>query len=216
MDPITLFDYSKHRGCSRQAVQKAVDNGRLSKSIVTMANGKPGVIDVELADREWIENTKAEHRPRHLEEFRPELAKEKTTKPKVAKVAKAQPETKAKLAAQRGKELQDWSEEPAINPQTGLPNLKISNQKKAHYEAEAARVKAQAAAGLYVDREGMENAAFDVARQVRDSLFQIPDRLADQLAAMHDPGRIREMLKREFRKALAKLASEITSARDAA
>ncbi|KKL12506.1 hypothetical protein LCGC14_2535060, partial [marine sediment metagenome] len=54
-----LLAYSKIRGVSARAVSKAVQSGRLVRSIV-MVRGKPKIADVALADREWVDNTRAE------------------------------------------------------------------------------------------------------------------------------------------------------------
>ena len=55
--------YAKHRGMSHTAVQKAIASGRIS----TLPNG---MIDSDVADREWIENT--EIRPRGSSHRRPD------------------------------------------------------------------------------------------------------------------------------------------------
>lgn len=47
--------YARHRGCSRPAVKKAIDTGRLKKAILP-----DGTIDAAIADREWAENTNPE------------------------------------------------------------------------------------------------------------------------------------------------------------
>jgi hypothetical protein len=56
--PLTLTDYGKRRGVSPVAVSKAVKNGRLSESVGRDERGRPTIIDVEIADREWEANTK--------------------------------------------------------------------------------------------------------------------------------------------------------------
>ncbi len=196
MELTNLFTYAKLRGCSRQAVQKAVDDGRLKKSITMGANGKPMINDIELAHLEWEKNTAAKHRPPTAPEFTPPATR--NAKPKKTPVAKLPPS--------KGGE---WEEESAIDPSTGLPRLHISRQRKEHFEAMAAQAKAEAAAGTHVAREEVARAAFSVARQVRDSLLLIEERLPDQLASISDPAKIREMLHREFRDALSKLAQEV-------
>lgn len=58
MTPITLTAYAQRRSVSVKAVSKAVASGRLSKSVVRDKHGMPKIGDVELADREWVENTR--------------------------------------------------------------------------------------------------------------------------------------------------------------
>lgn len=60
--------YARHRaalnlpGKTRASVQEAIESGRLAAS-VAYVGGRPRIRDVELADREWAEATKAEHIP---------------------------------------------------------------------------------------------------------------------------------------------------------
>lgn len=55
--PLSFLAYSKRRGVSAEAVRKAHSDGRLRKSVVRV-NGKPKIRDPELADREWLQNTR--------------------------------------------------------------------------------------------------------------------------------------------------------------
>ena len=47
-------EYARHRGCSRQAVDKAIATGRLRSSLVP---GTTRIRDFEEADQEWAANT---------------------------------------------------------------------------------------------------------------------------------------------------------------
>jgi phage terminase Nu1 subunit (DNA packaging protein) len=60
--PMAASTYARHRGVSPEAVRKAVESGRLERSIV-IVRGKPKIIDVDLADREWEANTRAARPP---------------------------------------------------------------------------------------------------------------------------------------------------------
>lgn len=53
---ITQAEYARQRGCSKQAVSKAVKAGRL-----TLIDGK---VDPEIADREWARNTDPDQQAR--------------------------------------------------------------------------------------------------------------------------------------------------------
>lgn len=65
--PISLLAYAKRRGVSAEAVRKAIDAGRLERSVVVV-RGKPKIADADLADREWAERTRppGEQRPSAL------------------------------------------------------------------------------------------------------------------------------------------------------
>lgn len=53
---ITVAEYARQKGVSHEAVRKAVKVGRLSRSVVFDAKGKPR-LDPALADQEWAANT---------------------------------------------------------------------------------------------------------------------------------------------------------------
>ena len=50
---MTQAEYARHRGCSREAVRKAVESGRIKTF------GPDKLIDAELADAQWARNTRA-------------------------------------------------------------------------------------------------------------------------------------------------------------
>lgn len=52
---VSIREYARHRGCSHEAVRRAIQAGRLTRSVTKI--GRATAIDVELADREWDANT---------------------------------------------------------------------------------------------------------------------------------------------------------------
>jgi hypothetical protein len=62
---ISLSAYAKHRGVSKQAVSKAVERERLKQSVVII-DGRPRIANVELADREWAQNTDLSRAPGYV------------------------------------------------------------------------------------------------------------------------------------------------------
>src|SRR6185436_19802364 len=50
MEPVSLRAYSRHRGVSLRAVQKAIQAGRIEKT-------QAGKIDVQIADTQWDRRT---------------------------------------------------------------------------------------------------------------------------------------------------------------
>lgn len=59
---MSLTAYARRRGVSAKAVSKAVAEGRLRASVVTV-NGQPKIADADAADREWSANTRARIEP---------------------------------------------------------------------------------------------------------------------------------------------------------
>ena len=56
-DLVTQADYARHRGCTREAVRRALQSGRIT------AFGADQRINVELADVQWSRNTRPRMRP---------------------------------------------------------------------------------------------------------------------------------------------------------
>jgi phage terminase Nu1 subunit (DNA packaging protein) len=70
-------------------------------------------------------------------------------------------------------------------------------------------IEARAKTGQYVDARDVEKQAFHVARTVRDSLQNIPDRVSSLLASISDANQIYEILSKEIRIALEGLTEDL-------
>lgn len=226
MAEISLTDYAKIRGISRNAIVRAVETGRLKGSIKTIQ--RPGVrdkiviTDVALANREWDVNTSSKHKPKILGDdlmaqasayLGADAPAVKLVLPRELAAPTPRP-TRAgaekPLAVRPPQFDPDNPEDPnAIDPQTGVLKVGVSRARKEYFDSVHAQAKAELLAGSQVNREEVTRAAFNVAREVRDALFLIKDRLADELATMTDPNKISGYLDTEFRNALSKLSGEI-------
>lgn len=200
--PIRISQYAKLRGVSAEAVRKAVISKRLSACVV-MVNGKPWIGDVILANREWELNTETKHHRKNAP-AQLGLGSLKTAPARAATIRLQATPPEGALADPEELESPD-----TIDPQTGVLKVSVSRARKEYFDAVGAQAKAELLAGSQVNREEVTRAAFNVAREVRDSLFLIKDRLADELATMTEPNKISAYLDLEFRNALAKLAEEI-------
>lgn len=207
-DPIRVSHYAKLRGVSIEAVRQAILKGRL-KACVVEVKGKPWITDAALADREWDLNTEAKHRRK---DHQPYGVLPLANVPP-AERARAIVEGVGRAAAELRGPAPDLPEDydpTAVDPATGVLPKAISQARREYFDSETARIKSEQLSGKLVDREEVTRAAFNVAREVRDALFLIKDRLSDELATMTDPSKISEYLDKEFRQALTKLAEEIS------
>ena len=214
--PIRITEYARLRGVSDEAVRKAIKSGRLTHCVVEV-KGKPWIGDVALANREWELNTDTKH---HRKDAQPSPLAQAA-----AYLGPDAPAVKVVLPAPTGKaparktiaskppaepiDPSTFDDPNQIDPSTGVPRVMVSRARKEHFDAVHAQAKAELLAGTQVNREEVTRAAFNVAREVRDALFLIKDRLADELATMNDPNAISAYLDTEFRNALTKLAGEI-------
>lgn len=213
MAEISLAEYARIRDLSRNAVVRAIENGRLKNSIrVEQRKGtrdKIWITDIALANREWEMNTSAKHKPKTLGDDAITLAAATPTPTGKAPARKAGTSKPQAFAPTEPIDPSTFDDPNQIDPSTGVPRVMVSRARKEHFDAVHAQAKAELLAGTQVNREEVTRAAFNVAREVRDALFLIKDRLADELATMNDPNQISTYLDTEFRNALTKLAGEI-------
>ncbi len=78
-----------------------------------------------------------------------------------------------------------------------------------HYQARLAKIEYEERVGSLVSKDEIQVAAFNLGRQARDAMLNIPGRLAAQLAAETDEAKCFELLDGEIRKALNGFAESI-------
>src|SRR5687768_13736549 len=74
------------------------------------------------------------------------------------------------------------------------------------YLARLAKIDFEERSNKLVSRDEVKVAAFAMARTIRDSRLNIPDRIAAMLAAESDPARVHLILTEEIRRALSELS----------
>ncbi|GHS91298.1 hypothetical protein AGMMS49949_01440 [Alphaproteobacteria bacterium] len=104
---------------------------------------------------------------------------------------------------------QDKGQRKAASPtelSTALLKTRIKNEVE---RGKMLEIEAKVKTGQYVDAEIVEKQAFQVGRTVRDSLQNIPDRVASLLASLSDAHQIYDILTKEIRLALEGLAEAL-------
>lgn len=92
-------------------------------------------------------------------------------------------------------------------PEDAIPNLATSRERRAHYQAELARLEALQQRGELVAKAEVMAAAFAAVRQCRDMLLGVPSRVAPQLVGVSDTQTAYELLDKEIRYSLTALAT---------
>lgn len=181
-------EYARHRGVSPAAVRKAASEGRIPRR-------PDGKFDVAEADAKWAANTTGAPKPKRRKAAEP-----------VSEVSDPAPAAWA------------WGEpvEPAPTAGEAEPSLVADNltfaQARASKETYLARLRKleyEEKSGRLVDQEAVRRAQFTLLRTIRDRFLELPDRLADDLAAETDPGSIHELLRVEVRAVLEALSAEL-------
>jgi hypothetical protein len=203
---LTISEYARSRkarglsGGTKQAVHKAIDDQRIS------AFGPDKLIDRDLADRQWDKNTRARVATGGVPAAQgsalgaggqaevPELPE------MVAAAGNAAPGAPA----------------PAPAPETSGqlhadPSYLRSRSAQAEADARIAQMKAAELEGSLVRIDHVRAQLAAQLAPVREGLLQLPSRIAAELAAQSDPGRVQTMLEAEIHQVLAPLARSANS-----
>lgn len=185
---LTQAEYARSRkerglpGGSREAVRKAVDEGRIS------AFGADKLVDQQLADSQWERNTRARVSPGSgAAAGQPALplvdapgADVSTPAPAAATPAMSQDPTYMQLRARR--ELAD---------------------------AEMAEMNSAKMRGAMVLREDVDRALFEIGREVRDALTACARRVAAEVSSLNSAEACESVIDREHRIVLELLVTSL-------
>lgn len=141
-------------------------------------------IDPILADAQWAGNTELRSLPTKQADEQLVQAKQKRTP--------VQP-------------LPAGSDDSGL---AGIPKIVVSKAVRAAYDAKLAELEYKKQVGQRVPIDEVKKEAFSLARRVRESLMNIPDRVAAELAGETDATRIHLRLSDELQMALTELASD--------
>lgn len=187
---LSLRQYGNLRGVSGEAVRKAIKTGRLVKAVSYDDKGWPRV-DPKIAELEWppgrasVDPT-APHVLASIEEV---LEAQRVEIPKI------DPDG----------EIPDPSMELNGSPAAAMAKNRAIREA---YEARLKKLDWEQKSGLLVEAEAVKSEAFKLARTVRDSMLNIPDRIAAELAAESDTFRVHARLTEEIRKVLEGFGNE--------
>lgn len=178
-------------GATHPAVLKAIREGRISGAVTR--DGKRYLIDPDLADRLWAENSLAS-KQRDADAIAAGIARQQGLFGELEGDAGPGATAAAVDAAAGG------------NGTGGVPNVARTNAIQQAYRARLLQLRYERESALVTRVDGVQAEAFRVARVVRDRMAQIPDRLSAQFAAETDAHTIREVMMQEIAAALEELA----------
>jgi hypothetical protein len=182
---LTQAEYARHRkarglpGGSREAVRKAVDEGRISTI--------NGLIDPAVADIQWEQNTRARVSPQAVATT-PTPAPTAAPGADLVAQAAADPQAAAAPAAAAADKPA-----PADNGYTALR----ARREKA--DAEIAEMNSAKMAGALVLREDVDRAIFEIGRELRDRLASCARRVAAEVSSLATAEACEEVIDREHR-----------------
>ena len=177
MANLSIRKYAAHRGISHVSVLKAIKSGRIEKAA-------DGSIDVATADVDWEKNTNPGQQAsqHHHAAARPATA----------------PVSSSPLASVESI--------PESRSAAGSLDYSKARAVRENYLARMAKLDFEERSDKLMSRDEVEVAAFKKFRDFRDSMLNIPDRMASVLAAESDPTRVHSLLSDEIRKMLTEFA----------
>lgn len=195
---LSLREFARRIGVSDTAVRKAIKAGRLSKSLGKSATGHPFVLDFSVAQAEWRRSTRTGTGVR-TDGLQPGAGP-----PPAPPDAGAAPEpAPADLDLQGMLHPADEISASSLIEAQRLATLERA--RKLRYENDIS-------AGRLVSTEAAAKEAFEAARIIRESILNLPARLAGELAAETDPARVHMRLEAALREALNATADQLAAA----
>lgn len=204
MDIITLREYSRRVGVSLTAVQKAIQNGRIT-AVTDPETGRCKGIDWTTQAEAWTANSKHPQKKAHTAAGGRPRKDGQPTAPAQQRVPDAPREGDVSeyLEAQpHGGSLKRAQTEPApagemtlaqIQRARELVKLQIDNEKLKEVR------------GTTVPAADVEKQGRSLASIVVGAVYNIADRISDELAGMNDPHQIHTLLLQEFDRAVDEL-----------
>lgn len=185
---LSIRAYARHRGVSHTAVSKAIQAGRITL-------GADGKINPEVADAQWERNTLPSQ---NLGNSGGNPSGNLGGNPKKTT---AQVSTRAEVAREVA---------TTIEPRTSGPDYQTSRAIREAYAARLAKLEYEERSGQLVSKNEVEVKSFQLARQLRERIQQIPRKVAPQIVAAvvanPDPGEVEELLDEAIREALEQLS----------
>ena len=172
--------YAKHLGVSEGAVRKAIKSGRISID-------KNNLIDPELADRQWQENTD------------PSKQRIKNEDLNIGSLNNNQ-EAHKRLESTNSSANSD-------NKNITTQTYQKSRAVKETYEAKLRKLEYEIKSRKFIPADEVKVKAFNLGRAVRDRLLNVPNQVAPMLVNQSDIFAVKKILSDHIAKALEELSN---------
>jgi hypothetical protein len=180
-------EYARHRGVAPNAVTKAVKDGRI-KAAVQFEGDRIKAIDWRKADELWARNTDPVEAGKSDKIIMPLRA----------------------AAAPGGEQKPQGDDSVEDGGDRADPHgFYEGRARRMQVQAEEAELDLMERKGLLVSAKGVQDHVFEIFRQVRDRVQNVPARIAPRLAAESDTTRVDQLLSDEIALVLDELSRDI-------
>ena len=173
-------EYARHRGCTLQAVQKAIADGRIGTVQDEQGRRK---IDQAAADAAWARNTDPAKRSLLFGD------------------GPATSTSKDVVLGEEGAGADAAPDEPA-DAASMSPEYKAARAGREQLRLERERIELDQLRGTVIGLDEASHAVYSAFRALRDRILNTPMRIKHQLAAEGDAERCEQILETELRAAL--------------
>lgn len=189
---VTVIAYAEHAGKSPQYIRKIIKAGKLTQKSLKKV-GKKYFINPIDADIDIQNNTNKSYVDKVQDKPKKKPVKKKTLKKKSLK-EKKKTELKIKTDSKKSKSKKRRT-------------LAEAQEEIARHKADLKKIELDVKKGKYVLKTEVNKDSFLIARTIRDSLLNIPDRISAELASINDRYIISEKLMVEITTSLEDLTS---------
>jgi hypothetical protein len=192
-----ITEYARHRNCGLAAVQYAVKAGRIHRN-------PDGLIESDRADAEWEQNT-LHTNARYGQKGIPKKASADEAAAATGHIQAGRHRAATHAAKAAAAETADALD--SERRQITAADFNKSRAARELYEAKLTKLKYEERRGKLVSKDDIEREVFNAFRVLRDAAFNIPDRIAAQLAAESETAMVFEILHREIALVFEQFAS---------
>lgn len=206
MTEMTMRQYANHRGVSLQAVQRAVETGRI-KIHREVKKGKKQVwkyINVDVADKSWDALTDPTEQKVAT---RADMGKRRPVINRNGSVIEHKEEGADESAAESPSSFDSKSK---IGEKSGSDTYYKARSANEIFKAKTAELEYRKLLGDLVDKKALENKAYEIGQRVCERVLNVPGRVSVILAAKTSAREIEMILSGELRAALTEVANGIT------
>jgi hypothetical protein len=202
MEVVSVREFAKRVGVSLAAIQKGIRNGRI-EAIVDEATGKTKGIDYDTQASAWTDNAKAPgRRPNTEAGGRPRKDGKPPAQPKT-NGGKREGEVSEYLEGQpHGGALKRSEKAP---PPAGQMTMAEVQRARELVKLQLDNLKLKESQGELVNLVEVRVQGSKLAAGVISALYNIPDRVSDEIAGMTDPHQIAKLLISEIDQAVEDL-----------
>lgn len=179
---VTAAEFARHLGIAQATLSYHLKKGTLGDAAKQIEGGR-WAIDLETGTVNYKRNTQGGG------EVRKKAHQQRSIKA-----------IKKSLEAERGEEVQTSLDLPGY-----IDDLTGAKTKRENYLAEKARLEYEEQIGTLVLADAVQKSLFKATREMRDSLMNIPGKLAPELASMDDVFSITKFLENSVRQSLMDL-----------